>query len=120
MLHIDHRNRPRIQPVNWSLTAILLAACGGGGGGGAKPVTNAVILPSGVRQFDVPEGRVEPAAPLQALTTAEQARAASDLTLKSATVSTDGLTVRLFYSSPHGDFAADARLSGPMPHFSNL
>lgn len=110
-----YSKRHHARAVNWSLTAILLAACGGGGGGGggSKPVTNAVILPSGVRQFDVPEGKVEPTAPLQVLSPAEQARASTDLTLKSATVSADGLTIRLVYSSPHGDFAADARLSGP-------
>ena len=112
---MTYSKRHHIHPVNWSLTTILLAACGGGGGGGgsAKPVTNAVILPSGIRQFDVPEGKVEPTAPLQVLTPAEQARASTDLTLKSVTVSKDGLTIRLVYSSPHGDFVADARLLGP-------
>ena len=28
------QKKPRIQPMSWSLTALLLAACGGGGGGG--------------------------------------------------------------------------------------
>lgn len=35
MLH----KKPRIQPINWSLTTLLLAACGGGGGGGGGTPT---------------------------------------------------------------------------------
>ena len=31
------QKKPRIQPMSWSLTALLLAACGGGGGGGSGP-----------------------------------------------------------------------------------
>ena len=30
-------DKPRIQPMNWSLTTLLLAACGGGGGGANAP-----------------------------------------------------------------------------------
>lgn len=30
------QKKPRIQPMSWSLTALLLAACGGGGGGGGS------------------------------------------------------------------------------------
>ena len=33
------QKKPRIQPMNWSLTTLLLAACGGGGGGGGTPTT---------------------------------------------------------------------------------
>lgn len=51
MLQIDHRHRHRnrhhIHPVNWSLTAILLAACGGGGGG-SSPTTTFTNPQSGV------------------------------------------------------------------------
>lgn len=106
------QKRQPYQAINWSLVTLILAACGGGGGGGT-PATRAVVLPSGVRQFEVPEGRTEPTSPLQPLTPAEQSRAATDLTVKSVTVTADGLGVRIIYSSPHGDFAADARLSGP-------
>ena len=107
------QKRQPYQAINWSLVTLILAACGGGGGGGGAPATRAVVLPSGVRQFEVPEGRTEPTSPLQPLTPAEQSRAATDLTVKSVTVTADGLGVRIIYSSPHGDFAADARLSGP-------
>jgi hypothetical protein len=33
MRESERHNRPRINPINWSLTAILLAACGGGESG---------------------------------------------------------------------------------------
>ena len=33
------QKKPRIQPMSWSLTALLLAACGGGGGGGIPTTT---------------------------------------------------------------------------------
>ena len=117
MLQTDRRNRHHIHPVNWSLTAILLAACGGGGGGGAKPVTNAVILPSGIRQYDVPEGKVDSEEIVQLLTPAERATAATDLTVREVVVNADGLSGRIVYSSPHGDFAADVRVTGVDAHF---
>lgn len=113
MLQTTHQKRQPFQVINWSLVALILAACGGGGGGGGAPSTRAVVLPSGVRQFEVPEGRTEPTSPLQPLTPAEQGRAATDVTVKSVTVTADGLGARIIYSPPHGDFAADARLSGP-------
>ena len=43
MLQTDRRNRHHIHPVNWSLTAILLAACGGGGGGGGGSASGPAI-----------------------------------------------------------------------------
>ena len=39
MRQSERHNRSRINPINWSLTAILLAACGGGGGGKSSPKT---------------------------------------------------------------------------------
>lgn len=47
MLQADRRNRRQIHPVNWPLTAILLAACGGGGGG-SSPTTTFTNPQSGV------------------------------------------------------------------------
>ena len=47
MIQADRRNRRQIHPVNWSLTAILLAACGGGGGG-SSPTTTFTNPQSGV------------------------------------------------------------------------
>ena len=113
MLQSERHNRPRINPINWSLTAILLAACGGGGGGGsAKPVTNAVILPSGIRQYDLAEGRVDSEQIVQLLTPAERAGAATDLTVREVIINADGLSGRTVYSSPYGDFAADVTVTG--------
>lgn len=109
------QKKPRIQPMSWSLITLLLAACGGGGGGGTPTTQNAVLLASGQRQIDVAEGSVRIDA--QILTPAEQASAAPDLAIREITVNPDGLTGRIIYTSPHGDFAADVRMSGTDAQF---
>ena len=104
------QKKPRIQPMSWSLTALLLAACGGGGGGGPE-LQRAVILASGQRQIDVAEGEVSARAEI--FTPVEQASVTSDdISVRSVTVSSDGLTISVIYRSPHGDFASDFRVSG--------
>lgn len=108
------QKKPRIQPMNWSLTALLLAACGGGGGGGPE-LQRAVILPSGHRQIDLAEGSVSTDAEI--FTPSEQASTTSELSIRGVSVSADGLSMRVTYRSPNGDFASDFRVSGTDARF---
>lgn len=108
------QKKPRIQPMSWSLTALLLAACGGGGGGGPE-LQRAVILPSGQRQIDLAEGNVSSDAEI--FTPAEQAATTSAISIRAVTVSADGLSIRVTYRSPNGDFASDFTVSGTDARF---
>ena len=108
------QKKPRIQPMNWSLTALLLAACGGGGGGGPE-LQRAVILPSGQRQIDLAEGSVSTDAEI--FTPSEQASITSELSIREVSVSADGLSITVTYRSPNGDFASVFGVSGPDANF---
>ena len=124
MLQTDRNNRPRIHPVNWSLTAILFAACGGGGGGSSGPVTSAniAVLPDGTRRVDMAEGKFSVEGVSLRAALEEQAGGTEGVTFRGVTVGDSGLTGTAHYTQDATgvEIQFTLRLSGPDASFFTI